>query len=124
MNSTTGTINENFLDEIFEQPKSRHLMSSLSTDAQYATLKVYEDQMHARITSLFPHLGFLPRVSSARFSKSSHTTTSSKVDSTSNGSNSNEYHRFKVSHFIESAMKIIDAMDNFETAQTKHSQSI
>ena len=83
--------------------------------------------MHARITLLFPHLGFLPGVSSARFSKPSHTTTSilaggggggdddsSKVTSTSNGSNSEEYHRFKVSHFIESAMKIIDAMDIFE----------
>ena len=84
--------------------------------------------MDARISSLFPHLGFLPRVSSARLSKSSHTTTSisagggggdddddsSKMTSTSNSSNSDEYHRFKVSHFIESAMKIIDAMDIFE----------
>jgi hypothetical protein len=80
----------------------------------------------ARITSLFTRLGFLSRVSSARFSKSSHTTTSisaggsgddddsSKVTSTSNGSNAEEYHRFKVSHFIESVMKIIDVMDNFE----------
>jgi hypothetical protein len=124
MNSTTDTtINENDLNEIFEQPMSHHLTSYLSTDAQYATLKVYEDQMHARLTSLFPHQGYLPRVSSARFSKSSHTTSSisagggdgsSKVNSTLNNSNSDEYRRFEVTYLIESAMKIIDTMGNFQ----------
>ena len=127
MNSTTGTINESVLNDICEQPKSHHLTSSLSTDAQYATLKVYEDQMLAGITSLFPHRGYLPRVSSARFSKSSHTTSSvcsniSSIsagddgggDGSSNNSNSDEYRRFKVTHLIDSAMKIIDSMENFQ----------
>jgi hypothetical protein len=123
MNSTTGTINENFLDEICEQPKSLHphVVSLHGRSVCHAKGLRGSD---ARPHHLTLSLGFLSRVSPARFSKSSHTTTSilaggsgddddsSKMTSTSNDSNAEEYHRFKVSHFIENAMKIIDAMEN------------
>ena len=140
MNSTTGTINENVLNDICEQPKSHHLTSSLSTDAQYATLKVYEDIMHQRIKALFPHLDYLPRVSSARFSKSSVNTSStsaSKISSISSDKSSvnsskqnksqvefsDEIRKTKVTHFIESAMKIIDAMDHFHRRKILNASS-
>ena len=140
MNSTTGTVNENVLNDICEQPKSHHLTSSLSTDAQYATLKVYEDLMHQRITTLFPHLDYLPRVSSARFSKSSVTTNStsvsSKISSISGSVNSSkmsvrplgsesieEYRKLRVTHFIESAMKLIDVIVKFQKRKLLHKTS-
>ena len=135
MNSTTGTINENLLNDICEQPKSHHMTSFLSIDAQYATLKVYEDIMHRELVALFPHLDYLPRVSSARFSKSSASTSNASVISSSTDKTSStgstkqprqpqvefavaqdqdEHRKLKVTHFIESAMKIIDAMECFK----------
>ena len=115
------------LNDLCSQPKSHHLTAMLSTDAQYAMIKVYEDMMYQELATLVPDIEQIPRISSARFStcssmrNSSHSISSTEYQRVKieNDNEEKERRKVKVSHFIEGAMKILDAIQSSKRSKDR-----
>ena len=112
------------LEELCDKPKYPRFIAYLSVDAQFAMLKAYEDTLYQELYSLYPHVDVIPKTSSPRFI-ASQSTNNNYNDSFFKQKNSGEQfnvteeEKIKISHFIESAMKILDYVREYKKSKAK-----
>ena len=92
------------LDEFCSKPKYPRFIAYLSVDAQFAMVKAYDDTLRAELYSIYPQIEVIPRTSSARF----------MPDFKPKQFDINEDDKLKISHFIQSAMIILDIILEFK----------
>lgn len=91
-----------------DRPEQHHLTAFMSYDAQCATIKVYEDMIHDELIKIYPQAYSIPRTASPTFDHNSNNSNGKYLRSENETSNINR--KSKISHFVDSAMKILDSI--------------
>lgn len=141
-NSDTDSCDDNFtsdftklsITDFCKKPSSSRFTSNLSTEAQYALIKTYEDMIYFEMLVNFPKLDSLIEKGEIRVKKKYNTKLTEEqlmkyniqpredtgLEESVDRPMYKEYKlKIRFSHFIESAQLILDAIENYKLANCK-----
>jgi hypothetical protein len=108
-------------DEIINKPRTYHITSFLSIDAQYSMIKVYEDMMRRRLAILYPHrLNSAPIISAEAFYALCKDESAELNEKSLNDRNELIERKIKkMSKYVEEGIKLLDVIDTYVTDAEK-----